>query len=121
MKSVWLVVVVAAVVATNVGASAEDCAKDLVVECQKTALGACVKSVREIKVGSLYKHYSGKIYRVIAIAHDSEDPSLMRVVYQGLYDCPTFGANPVWDRPYTMFAENVIINGKEQPRFYDVT
>jgi hypothetical protein len=79
-----------------------------------------IPSIRKIIVGKLYRHYSGKTYRVIAIAHDSEDPSLMRVIYQGLYDCPTFGPNPIWDRPYNMFAENVIINGKEQPRFQEV-
>lgn len=58
---------------------------------------------------------------MIAIAHDSEDPLLMRVIYQGLYDCPTFGKNPVWHRPYLMFAENVTINAIEQPRFADVS
>ncbi len=75
---------------------------------------------RHIHVGRTYKHYSGKLYKVIAIAHDSEDPACLRVIYQGLYDCPTFGPNPVWDRPYTMFAENVVIKGKEQPRFEEV-
>jgi hypothetical protein len=81
---------------------------------------ASFQQSRIITVGSHYKHYSGKLYKVIAIAHDSEDPSLMRVIYQGLYDCATFGPNPIWDRPYTMFAENVVINGVEQPRFADV-
>jgi hypothetical protein len=79
-----------------------------------------IQHTRFIKVNALYKHYSGKLYKVIAIAHDSEDPSLLRVIYQGLYDCPTFGLNPVWDRPYTMFAEHVVINGVEQPRFTEV-
>ncbi len=90
------------------------------MEIQKINSHSSIQSMREIKVGNLYKHYSGKLYRVIAIAHDSEDPALMRVIYQGLYDCPTFGPNPVWDRPYEMFAQNVTINGKEQPRFQDV-
>lgn len=78
------------------------------------------ESVREIKVGKIYKHYSGKIYKVIAIARDTEDISCMRVVYQGIYDCPTFGPNPVWVRPYGMFAETVVINGKEQCRFEEI-
>lgn len=77
-------------------------------------------SSREIIIGKIYKHYSGKTYKVIGIAHDSENPSLMRVIYQGLYDCATFGPNPVWDRPYPMFAEKVTINGKEQYRFEEV-
>ncbi len=76
---------------------------------------------REIKTGKLYKHYNGKFYKILAIAHYSEDPSLFHVVYQGLYDCPTFGPNPIWTRPYSMFIENVVINGKEQARFEEVT
>lgn len=76
---------------------------------------------RIIKIGAIYKHYSGKIYKVIAIANDSEDISLKRVVYQGLYNCPTFGENPVWVRPYAMFEESVIINGLSQPRFEELT
>lgn len=76
---------------------------------------------RHIQLGGIYKHYSGKMYKVIALAHDSEDPCVMRVIYQGLYDCPTFGPYPIWDRPYTMFVENVIINGKEQARFEHMT
>lgn len=75
---------------------------------------------RQIIVGKTYKHYSGKLYKVLAIARDSEDPSILRVVYQGLYDCPTFGLNPIWVRPYEMFAANVIMNGVEQPRFTEV-
>lgn len=73
-----------------------------------------------ISVGKIYRHYSGKLYKVLAIAHDSEDPNLLRVVYQGLYDCQTFGPNPVWVRPYTMFAEDVVINGKMVARFEEV-
>ena len=76
-----------------------------------------VPLVCEIKIGATYKHYSGKEYKVIAIARDSEDPASLRVIYQGLYDCPSFGPNPMWDRPYSMFAEQVVTNGKEQPRF----
>lgn len=89
------------------------------VETQKVSQEAVVPA-RKIEVGKKYKHYSGKEYKVIAIAHDSEDPSLMRVVYQGLYDCPSFGSNPIWDRPYPMFAESVTINGKLQQRFAEI-
>ena len=90
------------------------------MEIQKLDPTSPTHTPREIKVGTIYKHYSGKMYKVIALAHDSEDPSLMRVIYQGLYECPTFGLHPIWDRSYAMFAENVVINGKEQPRFEEV-
>lgn len=76
--------------------------------------------MREIKVGAMYKHYSGRLYQVIAIARDSEDVSLMRVIYKSLYDCPIFGSNVIWVRPYAMFAENVTIADKEQPRFEEI-
>lgn len=76
--------------------------------------------IRIIHIGKCYKHYSGKLYRVLALARDSEDHAIMRVVYQGLYDCPTFGQNPIWVRPYTMFAEKLIIDGKEQYRFQKI-
>ena len=75
---------------------------------------------RYIKVDAIYKHYSGKLYKVIALAHDSEDPQCMRVIYQAIYDCPTFGPNSIWVRSYTMFTETVFINGIEQPRFKEV-
>lgn len=94
-------------------------AEESKIEMQKTKEALTIKQ-REIIVGKTYEHYSGKQYKIIAIAHDSEDPSMLRVIYQGLYDCPTFGPNPIWDRLYTMFAENVVIGGKEQPRFKEI-
>lgn len=76
---------------------------------------------REIKVGHTYRHYSGKKYKVITIARDSENPFALRVIYQALYACPTFGLDSIWDRPYEMFAQKVTINGIEQYRFEDIT
>jgi hypothetical protein len=90
--------------------------KDLPMQTQPSTTTPASLS-RTIEVGKTYKHYSGKLYKVIAIAHDSEDPAVMRVIYRGLYDCPTFGPNPVWDRPYAMFAEDVVINNIVQQRF----
>jgi hypothetical protein len=71
----------------------------------------------EIKIGSIYRHYKGNQYKVIAIARDTEDTTKLHVIYQGLYTCPTFGANPIWARPYSMFIEPVTINGILRPRF----
>ena len=70
-----------------------------------------------ITVGAIYRHYSGKLYKVVAIARDSEDPASLRVIYEALYECPTYGTNVLWDRPYAMFVEQVVINGITQQRF----
>lgn len=58
-----------------------------------------------------YRHYKGNEYEVIGIAKHSETLEPM-VVYRPLY-----GEGGLWVRPAAMFAENVIIDGKTQPRF----
>ena len=68
-----------------------------------------------LKLG-VYRHYSGKFYEVLGIAHHSETLEPL-VVYQGLYECEKFGPNPLWVRPFQMFVEKITINGKEQARF----
>jgi hypothetical protein len=39
------------------------------------------------------------------------------VVYRALYDSEEFGKNALWVRPKSMFLENVVVDGKEMPRF----
>jgi len=63
----------------------------------------------------IYKHYKGKMYRVIGIGRHSEDLQEY-VVYQALYD--DYG---IWIRPYKMFIENIEIDGKTMPRFTFIT
>jgi hypothetical protein len=63
-----------------------------------------------MKVG-IYEHYKGMSYEVIDTLRHSETEELM-VLYRALY-----GDQGLWARPYTMFFENVTIDGKEQPRF----
>lgn len=70
-----------------------------------------------VEVGALYRHYKGNLYKVLAIARHSEDPNLLMVVYQALYNTPQFGKNSIWCRPYPMFTEMVDIHGQLQPRF----
>ncbi|KAF7772102.1 hypothetical protein PCIT_a2102 [Pseudoalteromonas citrea] len=59
----------------------------------------------------IYKHYKGQQYRVFHCATHSETQELM-VVYQTLY-----GDFDFWVRPFSMFIENVTIEGVEIPRF----
>ncbi len=69
---------------------------------------------REIKIGKIYQHFKGHIYKVIAIAYDSEnyqedhpDASKM-VVYQNIED-----EKSCWVRPYQMF--NSLVDKKKYP------
>ena len=64
-----------------------------------------------IKLG-IYEHYKGKQYKVVGIAKHSETMEDM-VIYEPLYESEF----KRWVRPLTMFTENVIVNGKEVPRF----
>jgi hypothetical protein len=77
------------------------------------------KLVEQIKIGSLYEHYSGKRYKVLMLGRSSEDTTL-QVVYQGLYSCEEFGDNPIWIRPLSMFLETVTVDNKRAPRFKEV-
>jgi hypothetical protein len=58
-----------------------------------------------------YRHYKGNEYEVIGMARHSESHEMM-VVYRPLY-----GEGGLWVRPAPMFAEDVTIDGKTQPRF----
>lgn len=64
----------------------------------------------------IYQHYKGNLYEVIGTAHHSETLEVV-VVYRALYKSEEFGENALWVRPLAMFLENVIIDGKEMPRF----
>ncbi|MBK8288542.1 MAG: DUF1653 domain-containing protein [Cellvibrionales bacterium] len=63
-----------------------------------------------IKPG-VYRHYKGKDYLVVGLAHHSETREPL-VVYRCLYDDYS-----LWVRPELMFRETVIIDGKVIPRF----
>jgi hypothetical protein len=79
-----------------------------------------VIAMNGVEVGALYKHYKGKIYQIIAIARDCENPEIKHVIYKACYNCPSFGADVIWSRPYTMFVEDVVIEGKRVASFEKV-
>lgn len=58
--------------------------------------------MREIKVGQVYRHFKGNLYKVIDIVYDSEsnrDEAYKKVViYQAMY-----GEHLKWARDYEMF------------------
>ncbi len=63
-----------------------------------------------------YQHYKGNYYEVLFVARHSETTEEM-IVYRALYDSKEFGKNAIWVRPSKMFCENVLVDGKEIPRF----
>ena len=68
---------------------------------------------REIEVNKIYRHFKGHIYKVIAIAYDSEnydekDSSKSRmVVYKNI------DTGEIWVRPYDMF--NSLVDKDKYP------
>lgn len=59
----------------------------------------------------IYEHYKGPRYEVIDTVRHSETEELM-VLYRTMY-----GDEDLWVRPYSMFFEEVELNGKVVPRF----
>lgn len=58
------------------------------------------KQKTKIKVGKLYKHYKGNVYKVLYLAKHSETCEDM-VVYQSIKN------NDVWTRPLYMWDEHI--------------
>ncbi|MGE0009666.1 MAG: DUF1653 domain-containing protein [Candidatus Babeliales bacterium] len=68
----------------------------------------------QILPNSIYEHYKGQQYRVIAVATYSEDINQQFVIYEALY-CNK--VSQIWARPLAMFLEDIEIDGKVIPRF----
>jgi hypothetical protein len=71
--------------------------------------------LKQMETG-LYKHYKGKIYEVIGVAHHSETLEEL-VVYKATYQ--TEGEN-LWVRPIAMFNETISQNGESVKRFLKI-
>jgi len=69
--------------------------------------------VPELQLG-VYEHYKGKHYEILGLGRHSETQAWF-VVYKPLYEHD--GQPDIWIRPYEMFTETVVVEGKETPRF----
>ena len=58
-----------------------------------------------------YRHYRGGEYEVLGVARHSETLEPL-VLYRALY-----GEGGLWVRPHAMFFEDVVVDGRRQPRF----
>ena len=58
-----------------------------------------------------YRHYKGLDYEVIGVVRHSETLEPL-VLYRPLYD-----HSGLWVRPHAMFFEEVVVDGRRQPRF----
>ncbi len=66
----------------------------------------------EIRPG-MYRHHKGHLVKVLGIAKHSETLEDL-VVYDHM---GTNELSDLWVRPLSMFKENVVVEGKEVPRF----
>lgn len=59
-----------------------------------------------------YRHYKDKLYTVVGVALHSETHEPL-VIYKSQYDSEA----EYWVRPYDMFMDTVIVDGRSVPRF----
>lgn len=64
-----------------------------------------------VEINGVYKHFKGKLYKVIGVAKNSETLE-ETVVYKALY-----GEGGLWVRPLKMFEEEIERDGKKFKRF----
>lgn len=69
------------------------------------------EQARSLCINSLYEHYKGNRYKILAVARHSETLEEL-VVYQALY-----GEHGIWVRPVEMFLETILIDGQLKARF----
>lgn len=65
----------------------------------------------EVIKSGIYQHYKGHEYEVLDVVRHSETEEAL-VLYRPLY-----GERALWVRPFAMFTEGVVVDGKEVPRF----
>lgn len=70
-------------------------------------------SAKPLVLNGIYRHYKGKMYKLHQIVRHSESLEEL-VLYETLYENPL---GNWWVRPKSMFAETVLVDGREVPRF----
>jgi homoserine dehydrogenase len=69
-------------------------------------------------VGSVWRHYKGEDYRVVAVARSCEAPTRWSVVYTALYASHDFPLGTTWVRELRAWREQVLLpTGLSTPRF----
>jgi hypothetical protein len=69
----------------------------------------------KIKLGK-YRHFKGKLYRVIGVAYHHESEKEF-VVYKQLYSSQKYPKGTLWLREKDNFLDTVMKKGKKVPRF----
>ena len=70
-----------------------------------------MRETKKLPVRGRYRHFKGREYEVVGIAHHSETMEDM-VVYRALY-----GEGELWVRPASMWEETVECDGVTYKRF----
>lgn len=75
--------------------------------------------IAALRLGGLYRHYSGKHYRLLHVARNATNEAGLEhmVVYQALYHDSVLGNRAIWVRSLAEFTSPVEINGKMRARF----
>lgn len=67
-----------------------------------------------VSIGQKYQHFKTKDYYIIkAIACDPKNPKNKFIIYEGQYDSPEFGHNPIWVREYEEFTSMKVFGENE--------
>jgi len=89
--------------------------RDELLGVQPVILEGDLSRIIDVKKGK-FQHYKGNYYEVIGVGRHRETLEEF-VIYRALYNSEEFGENSLWIRLKKIFMENVLVGGKEVPRF----
>lgn len=73
--------------------------------------GQLAEAAKHVRIGALYRHYTGNKYKILALAFEESTMQVV-VVYQAQY-----GEHITFTRPITVWDEAVKWEGRSVPRF----